>query len=66
MKRLKEGPGDGPGVPGAAAELDVDLPGGDFATHFTFAQALTESAAATPGCLLVVSLPSSDSNEYGG
>ena len=45
---------------------EKDLPGGDFATHFTFAQALTESATATPGCLLVVSLPSSDSNEAGG
>ena len=45
---------------------EKDLPGGDFSTHFTFAQALTESATATPGCLLVVSLPSSDSNEAGG
>jgi len=45
---------------------EKDLPGGDFATHFTFAQHLTESAKATPGCLLVVSLPSSDSNEVGG
>ena len=43
-----------------------DLPGGDLATHFTFAQHLTESAKNTPGCLLVVSLPSSDSNEAGG
>lgn len=38
-----------------------DLPGGDFDTHFTFAQSLTESAAASDSCLLVVSLPASDS-----
>ena len=33
------------------------LPGGDFETHFTFAQALTDSAKAAKNCLLVVSLP---------
>jgi len=37
-----------------------DLPGGSFETHFTFAQALTESAKLAKNCLLVISLPSSD------
>ena len=37
-----------------------DLPAGDFETHFTFAQALTEAAKAADKCLLVISLPSSD------
>ena len=37
-----------------------DLPGGSFETHFTFAQALTESAKAAKKCLLVISLPASD------
>ena len=37
-----------------------DLPAGDFETHFTFAQALTEAAKAANKCLLVISLPSSD------
>jgi predicted AAA+ superfamily ATPase len=37
-----------------------DLPGGDFETHFSFAQALTESAKLARGCLLVISLPASD------
>lgn len=37
-----------------------DLPGGSFETHFTFAQALTESAKLAKQCLLVVSLPASD------
>jgi predicted AAA+ superfamily ATPase len=36
-----------------------DLPGGNFETHFTFAQALTESARMASKCLLVVSLPAS-------
>lgn len=36
-----------------------DLPGGNFETHFTFAQALTESARMAKKCLLVVSLPAS-------
>ncbi|MCS6914091.1 MAG: DUF499 domain-containing protein [Myxococcales bacterium] len=38
-----------------------DLPGGSFETQFTFAQALTESAKLAKHCLLVVSLPASDS-----
>ncbi len=37
-----------------------DLPGGSFETQFTFAQALTESAKLAQKCLLVISLPASD------
>ena len=37
-----------------------DLPGGDFETHFSFAQVLTESAKLARQCLLVISLPASD------
>jgi len=37
-----------------------DLPGGSFETHFTFAQALTEAAKTARNCLLVISLPASD------
>lgn len=37
-----------------------DLPAGGFETMFTFAQALTESAKLAKNCLLVVSLPASD------
>jgi predicted AAA+ superfamily ATPase len=37
-----------------------DLPAGNFETMFTFAQALTESAKLAGNCLLVVSLPASD------
>lgn len=40
----------------------ADLPGGSFETHFTFAQALTESAKLAKQCLLVISLPASDSS----
>ena len=40
-----------------------DLPGGDFETQFSFAQALTESAKLAKHCLLVVSLPASDTAE---
>jgi predicted AAA+ superfamily ATPase len=43
----------------------ADLVGGDFDTHFTFAQTLTEAAKAVPNVLLVVSLPASDI-EVGG
>ncbi len=39
-----------------------DLPAGDFETHFTFAQALTESVKAVKNCLLVISLPTSDTS----
>lgn len=38
-----------------------DLPGGSFETQFSFAQALTESAKLAKNCLLVISLPASDS-----
>jgi len=37
-----------------------DLPAGDFETHFTFAQALTEAVRASRNALLVVSIPASD------
>lgn len=41
-----------------------DLPAGTFETQFTFAQSLTEAAAATPGAMLVVSVPASDAGEH--
>ena len=37
-----------------------DLPAGSFETQFSFAQALTESAKLANHCLLVISLPASD------
>jgi predicted AAA+ superfamily ATPase len=37
-----------------------DLPAGGFETQFTFAQVLTESAKLAKSCLLVISLPASD------
>ena len=37
-----------------------DLPAGGFETQFSFAQALTESARLASNCLLVISLPASD------
>jgi hypothetical protein len=37
-----------------------DLPAGGFETQFNFAQALTESAKLAGNCLLVISLPASD------
>ena len=37
-----------------------DLPGGTFATQFTFAQALTECARAARNCLVAVSLPAGE------
>ncbi len=42
-----------------------ELPGGDFETQFTFAQALTEAVASAGNALLVVSLPASDSAGQG-
>jgi len=39
-----------------------DLPAGTFETHFTFAQVLTESAKLAQQCLLVISLPASESD----
>jgi len=43
-----------------------DLPGGSFETQFSFAQALTESAKLSKHCLLVISLPASDTANAGG
>jgi len=37
-----------------------DLPAGGFETQFSFAQVLTESARLADNCLLVISLPASD------
>jgi predicted AAA+ superfamily ATPase len=37
-----------------------DLPAGGFETQFSFAQVLTESARLAKNCLLVISLPASD------
>jgi predicted AAA+ superfamily ATPase len=39
-----------------------DLPAGGFETQFTFAQALTESAKLAGNCVLVISLPASDTS----
>ena len=39
-----------------------DLPAGSFETQFTFAQALTESARLAGNCMLVISLPASDTS----
>lgn len=41
-------------------------PGGSFENQFTFAQHLTELAKTTPGMMLVVSIPASDSLDNGG
>jgi len=38
----------------------ADLPAGSFETQFSFAQVLTESAKLANNCLLVISLPASD------
>ncbi|BAQ35270.1 Swt1 family HEPN domain-containing protein [Dehalococcoides sp. THU3] len=38
----------------------IQLPAGNFETQFTFAQTLTESAKLAKNCLLVISLPASD------
>ncbi|HET7626225.1 MAG TPA: Swt1 family HEPN domain-containing protein [Verrucomicrobiae bacterium] len=38
----------------------TDLPAGGFETQFSFAQVLTESAKLAGNCLLVISLPASD------
>ncbi|MGH9126562.1 MAG: ATP-binding protein [Acidimicrobiales bacterium] len=40
---------------------DDGLRGGTFDTHFSFAQMLTEAVRSTPGTLLVVSIPASES-----
>ena len=44
---------------------DADLPAGSFETQFTFAQALTESVKVAGNCLLVISLPASDTSDSG-
>jgi predicted AAA+ superfamily ATPase len=38
---------------------EKDLPGGDFETHFTFAQTLSEETKTAPKAMLVVSVPAS-------
>ena len=43
----------------------ADLPAGSFETQFTFAQALTETVKVTGNCLLVISLPASDTTDSG-
>ena len=40
-----------------------DLPAGSFETQFTFAQALSESAKLAENCLLVISLPASETTD---
>ena len=40
-----------------------DLPAGSFETQFTFAQALSESAKLARNCLLVISLPASETTD---
>ena len=40
---------------------DGSLPSGTFETQFTFAQALTETVKSSPGALLVLSVPASES-----
>ena len=47
------------------ADEGTRLPGGDFDTQFTFAQALTEAAAAVPNVVVLVTIPASDI-EVGG
>ena len=42
---------------------DSDLPAGSFETQFTFAQALSESAKLANNCLLVISLPASETTD---
>ena len=42
-----------------------DLPAGSFDAHFSFAQALADAATATPGALLVATIPASQI-EVGG
>ncbi len=44
----------------ASTSLSTGLPAGSFETQFSFAQALTESARLAKQCLLVISLPASD------
>ncbi len=57
-RQLRDSPANGDG----AGER---LAGGDFDTQFTFAQALTEAAAAVPNVVVLVSIPASEV-EVGG
>jgi predicted AAA+ superfamily ATPase len=43
-----------------------DLPGGSFESQFGFAQTLTEAVSATPGAMLVVSIPASEGRSDSG
>ena len=47
------------------ADEGTRLPGGNFDTQFTFAQALTEAAAAAPNVVVLITVPASDI-EVGG
>ncbi|MDE0067328.1 MAG: DUF499 domain-containing protein [Acidimicrobiaceae bacterium] len=47
-------------LPDSSDERVSRLPGGDFDTQFTFAQALTEAAAAVPNVVVLVAIPASD------
>ena len=38
---------------------EKDLPGGDFETHFTFAQTLSEETKSAPRAMLIISVPAS-------
>ena len=58
------GHADGDGDSGAGGR-GGRLAGGDFDTQFTFAQALTEAAAAVPDVVVLISIPASDV-EVGG
>ncbi|WP_295388235.1 Swt1 family HEPN domain-containing protein [uncultured Thiodictyon sp.] len=48
----------------ASTPLGTGLPAGGFETQFTFAQVLTESAKLAKHCLLVISLPASDTSGH--
>ncbi|WP_353650352.1 Swt1 family HEPN domain-containing protein [Nakamurella sp. A5-74] len=43
----------------------TDLPAGTFDDQFTFAQSLTEAVKGTPGVLLAVSIPASETGDSG-
>ncbi|MGH7870828.1 MAG: Swt1 family HEPN domain-containing protein, partial [Candidatus Binatia bacterium] len=47
----------------ASTALGAGLPAGSFETQFSFAQVLTESARLAKQCLLVISLPASDTTD---
>lgn len=40
-----------------------DLPAGTFDDQFVFAQTLTEAVASTPNCMLVISIPASETGD---